>query len=81
MSSYLTAEYLIAVNDLVANNHYASKLITMHDTASAYLAEYGVVYSNSSVGTFSATAASGNVFVQFTPTSTSTSVRFVRILT
>lgn len=79
-STYRTAEYLISVKDNVANNYYSSKLIVMHDGGNAYITEYGVVTSNTSVGIFSASIISSNVCLQFTPISSNTTVKFAKVI-
>ncbi|MGZ4849807.1 MAG: hypothetical protein ACXV2C_00275 [Candidatus Bathyarchaeia archaeon] len=80
ISTFRSAEYMVSVFDNNANNHFSTKIHTTHDTASAWVTEYGQLTTNSSVGTFSATVISGNLVLQFTPSSTSTSVRFMRIV-
>ena len=79
-STYRTAEYLISVKDNVANNYYSSKLIVMHDGGNSYITEYGIITSNSSVGTFSANIISSNVCLQFTPISSNTTVKFAKVI-
>ena len=79
-STYRTAEYLISVKDNVANNYYSSKLIVMHDGGNAYITEYGVIISNTSLGTFSANIISSNVCLQFTPVSSNTTVKFAKVI-
>ena len=79
-STYRTAEYLISVKDNVANNYYSSKLIVMHDGGNSYITEYGIMTSNSSVGTFSANIISSNVCLQFTPVSSNTTVKFAKVI-
>ena len=78
MSSYNSAEYVISVKDNNANNFYAAKLLTMHDTANAYITEYSVLLSNSSVGVFSANANSTHCRLLFTPTASNTQVKGIR---
>lgn len=80
ITTYRSAEYLVNVFDNVANNHYSSKIHITHDTASAYITEYGHITTNSAVGVFYANVISGNVFLQFTPISTGVTVRFNRII-
>jgi len=79
-TTYHAAEYMINVFDNIANNHYTSKLVTMHDGGIAYITEYAQITSNSGVGTFTASFITGNVFVQFTPVSSNTTVRFTRMI-
>jgi hypothetical protein len=80
LSTFRSAEYMINVFDNNANNHYSSKILTTHDTASAFVTEYAQITTNSAVGTFSVTVITGNVFLQFTPISSSTNVRYSRVV-
>ena len=46
----------------------------MDNGSTAYCTEYAVMYSGSSLGSFSCTTSGGNILLQFTPTNSSTSV-------
>ena len=80
MSTYNAAEYLVSVKDNTANNFYTSKIITTHDGNVGYLTEYGVFVTNTSIGTFSASSNATSVILGFTPTSSSTRIKFTRII-
>jgi hypothetical protein len=78
-STYLGAEYLVQAN--TSSAYHLTKLLVVHDGSTAYVTEYGSIIPSSSVGTFSATIASGNVAVQFTPASvSSTTLRYARVI-
>ena len=82
MASYVTAEYMMNVNDNINNNHSTSKILVMHNTSSVLSTQYGQIYSNSVIGLFSANVNAGYVNVFFTPNSgfTSSTVKFARTL-
>ena len=79
ISSFRGAEYLVQANTSTA--YHLTKLLVTHDGSTAYVTEYGSIIPTTSVGTFSATIASGNVAVQFTPASaSSTTLRYARVI-
>jgi hypothetical protein len=82
LSSYRTAEYIISVTDNNANSYYSSKILVSHNGAVSSATEYATIQSNSAatIGPFTASIASGNVNISFTPVSTNTNVQFHRIL-
>ena len=81
LNQYISAKYLVTVQDNAANNFYASELLVLTDGVNGYVTEYSQIFSNSaSLGTFSASSNSTNFLLNFTPTSTSTSIRFSRQL-
>ena len=56
----------------------ACKVLLMDNGSTAYCTEYAVMYSGSSLGSFSCTTSGGNILLQFTPTnSSSTTVRYL----
>ena len=79
-TSYGAAEYVIRIKDNNANNYSASKLLLMHDGGNAYITEYAMLLSNSSIGTFSVAIVSSNVYLQFAPTSNSTTISFAKVI-
>mgnify|MGYP006268072437 CR=1 FL=1 len=78
MSSYGAVEYLINAVDNTANNRLTTKIFTAHDTSYAYSTEYAGYVTNTVFGTFAANANSTHVRLYFTPTSTNTTVKFIR---
>ena len=52
----------------------ACKILLMDNGTTAYCTEYAVMYSGSSLGSFSCTTSGSNILLQFTPTNSSTSV-------
>ena len=80
MTNYNAAEYLLSVKDTTANNYYTTKILTTHDTGTAYVTEYASFTTNTSIGVFSVGTAGGNVILYFTPSSTATVVKFSRTI-
>lgn len=78
-STYAAVEYIVSVADSSTNNYYAAKVLTTHDTVNAYISEYGVIETNTSVGFFTANIDSSTVRLYFTPTVSSSTVKITRI--
>jgi hypothetical protein len=77
-NTYNVAEYIVSVKDNNANNYFTGKFIVAHDSGTAYITQYATFTSNSTIGTFASTIASGNVYFRFTPTSSNTTVKYFR---
>jgi hypothetical protein len=81
MSSYKGAKYIVSAVDNNANNRYFAELLTTHDTNSGYITEYGMITTNSNIGTFSASANASSVLLQFTSaSSTNVTIKFARTI-
>jgi hypothetical protein len=80
LASYKAAEYMIWVKDNNANNYYTTKLLTMNDGTNGYITEYGSILSNNNIGYFSASSNSTSFILNFTPTSTNTTVNYTRVI-
>lgn len=78
LSSTRSAEYLISANNNTANAYQVSKILVIHDGTTAYVTEYGTMYTNTSVVSISAGANATHVFINCTPVSTNTTVNFTR---
>ena len=75
---YRTAEYVISLKNNAANAHQTSKLLLIHDGGDAYVSEYGVISTNTSLGSFSANANSTHCRLLFTPTASNTQIKGIR---
>jgi len=80
LTAYQAAEYVVSIKDNAANGYQVSKLILLHDTGDSYVTEYGVIYSNSMLGTFSANANTTHSRLTVTPTQTDTQLKISRTL-
>ena len=80
ISTYNVAEYILSVKDNNANNYFTGKFILAHDSGTAYITQFATFTSNTNVGTFTAAIAAGNAYLKFAPVSTSTTVKFFRLI-
>jgi hypothetical protein len=78
LSSTRSAEYLVSANNNTANAYQVSKILVIHDGTTAYVTEYGTMYTNTSVMTITAGANATHMFVNCTPVSSNTTVKFTR---
>lgn len=78
LSNYRTAEYVISLKNNAANAYQASKLLMIHNDGDSFVTEYGVLSTNTSLGSFSANANSTHCRLLFTPTAANTQVKGVR---
>jgi hypothetical protein len=78
-STYNAVEYMVFVKDNNANNSLSTKIATMSTSVGGvYYTEYATLLSNSSIGTFVANANATHTKLNFTPTSSNTTVKFLR---
>lgn len=84
-SSYYAAEYLVHIKDNSANNRSVSKLVVFHDgggsTSNAFITEYAVMNSNSSLGVFGVYTNTTHTVLQYTPSSASVTLNYTRLVT
>ena len=80
LTAYQAAEYVVSIKDNAANGYQVSKLILLHDTGDSYVTEYGVIYSNGMLGTFSSNANSTHSRLTVTPTQSDTQLKISRTL-
>lgn len=72
-STYRSAHYMVQMAS--GTDYHTIQLSLIHDGTNVYLAQYGEIFDNVSLGTFDATIASGNVNVQITPANAVTAVK------
>lgn len=77
-STWRSAQYQISVVDNNANNYLTASASMLFDGTVATVAVYGVVYSNTYMGTFTSTANATHAILQFTPVSTNTTLSMAR---
>ena len=68
-SSYRSVEYMIQATR--GTNYHVTKILAIHDGSLAYPSEYGIIYTNSSLGDFDVDISGGNMRLLVTPTSSS----------
>lgn len=77
-STHRSAEYLISIKDNNANNFQVSKILIVHDGVDAYMTEYGIIVSNSTMGTMSAAANTTDALLTFLPVSNNVTLKMKR---
>ena len=66
-SAYEGSYYIVSIEDLTNNQYQVSEVVVVDDDVDAYIAEFGIVQTNSSIGSIGATLRpSGNVDLTFT---------------
>ena len=78
IASWRAANYNISIKDNNANNYLTASCSMLFDGTVATVAAYGVLYSNTYMGTFTATANATHAILQFTPVSTNTTLSMAR---
>lgn len=78
-ATYRSAKYVVQVSHASAG-YQVSEILVVHDGTTAYVTEYGVMYTGATpLITYSATISAGNVLLQGTGANTSNTVRFTRV--
>jgi hypothetical protein len=78
LASTRSAEYLVSAKDNNANAYQLSKILVIHDGTTAYVTEYGTMNTNTSVVGISAGANATHMFVNCTPTTSNSTVKYTR---
>ena len=66
-STYEGSYYIVSIEDLTNNQYQVSELVVVDDDINAYIAEFGIIQTNSSIGSIGATVKpSGDVDLTFT---------------
>lgn len=72
-STFRSAHYMVQMAS--GTDYHTIQLSLIHDGTNVYLAQYGEIFDNVSLGTFDASIASGNVNVQVTPVNAVTAIK------
>ena len=75
--AYRTAKYLVQMSD--GTDFHTTEVLLIHDGTSAYITEYGTIFTNASMGTIDADISGNDVRLLVTPTSINTTVKTQRI--
>ena len=70
-ATYRSVKYQVQITQ--GSAYHSTELNAIHDGTTVYLTEYGTIFSGSSLATFDATISSGNMLLQVTMGSTSSS--------
>jgi hypothetical protein len=71
VATYRSVKYQVQITQ--GSNYHSTELNAIHDGTTVYLTEYGTVFTGSSLATFDATITSGNMLLQVTMGSNSSS--------
>lgn len=77
-TQYRSAKYEVQITSGVF--YHVIELRIVHNGINTFLAQYGEIYTNSILGTFSAAVSSGTVNLSFNPTNAVNAVKMVRTL-
>lgn len=80
IASWRSAQYVISIKDNNANNFQTACTTMLFDGTVSTATVYGVVYSNTYMGTFTAAANATTASLQFTPVSANTTLSVCRTL-
>jgi hypothetical protein len=77
---YRGGDYTITIKNNSANAHQLNKLLVIHNTGDAYITDYGVLASNTQLGTYTANANSTHCRIYITPTVSNTQIKGLRTI-
>ena len=69
IATYRSVKYNVQVTQ--GSNYHSTEINVLHDGTTAYITEYGTIFSGSSLATFDASISSGNLVLQVTMGSSS----------
>jgi hypothetical protein len=75
-AAYRSAKYLVQITNSI--RYHVIELLLIHDGGTVYLAQYGEIFTNMSLGSFDATITAGSVNLYFTPVYSLTTVKTLR---
>jgi len=75
-ATYRSAKYLVQMTS--GSSYHLIELNVLHDGTTPYVAQYGEIFTGSSLGSFDASITTGNLSLLFTPTNASTTVKLMR---
>jgi hypothetical protein len=78
-AEYRTVKYLIQLENDLANKYHASEILLTHNGSEAFITEYAIVTTDSSLGEFDAIVENGSIILSVTPEYTGTYFRARRI--
>jgi hypothetical protein len=79
VTTYRSVKYIVQLEHDSDSKYHCAEILLTHNGINAYLTEYAIVYTDSSLGEFDATVDAGNVKLQLTPSYTNTSFKAKRI--
>lgn len=80
LAQWRTANYAVSIKDNVANNFHSAQVTMLYDGSDCRCATYGILFSNTYMGTFTGSANATHGLLQFTPISANTTLTISRTL-
>jgi hypothetical protein len=80
ISAFRSADYVMQIKDNSANGHAMSHLQLLNDGTNPKMAEYGQMFTNGALGSFSANANTTAIRLYYTPISANTTIKASRVL-
>ena len=79
-TTFRSVEYQMQLTDssVVPAQYHVEKISIVHDNTTAYMTEYGIMYTTSSLGTFDASINGGNIVLKLTPSTANVVAKFIR---
>ena len=78
-TKFRTMKYVVQLEHDSDSKYHSTEILLTHNGTNAYLTEYAIVQTDSSLGEFDARIQSGNVELTLTPSYTNTSIKAKRI--
>ena len=75
-TTYRSAKYEVQMTS--GTSYHVIELRVVHDGVNPLLAQYGEIFTGSSLGTFDVSITTGNLNLLFTPTNSATTVKLIR---
>jgi hypothetical protein len=75
-TTYRSAKYQVQMTS--STSYHVIELNVLHDGTNPLLAQYGEIFTGSSLGTFDVSITAGNLNLLFTPTNSATTVKLIR---
>lgn len=75
-SNWRSANYVVTMNS--GTEYHTTQISIIHDGSMAFITEYGILYTNNNLGTFTVSMGGGYVVLNVTPTFSSSTIRMLR---
>ena len=79
VSDFRTAKYIVQLEHDSDSKYHSTEILLTHNGTNAYLTEYAIVHTDSSLGDFDADIVDSNVRLKLTPSYTNTSIKAKRL--
>jgi hypothetical protein len=75
-SDWRSANYVVTMNS--GSEYHTTQISVLHNGSNAFMTEYGILYSNNNLGTFTVSMGGGYVALNVVPTFSGTTIRMLR---